>query len=114
MAWTILRWALILAVAFLFLLLSVANWTLVPFLLPQGRAVQVPLPLIISGAFVAGWLPTWLSHLAARTVWKRRIERAERAAMTDSPSATAPEGAPEAGAAYPSQAQPIIVPPAGA
>ena len=61
-----------------FLLLSVANWTLVPFLLPQGRQVMVPLPLVIAIAFLAGWLPTWLAHVATTTRLRRRLERAEQ------------------------------------
>lgn len=72
------RAILVVLVAVAFLLLSVANWSLVPFLLPDGRSVQVPLPLIIAAAFVAGWLPTWLSGLASRTMMKHRLERAER------------------------------------
>lgn len=73
-----LRAILIVLVATAFLLLSVANWSLVPFMLPDGRAVQVPLPLIIAAAFLVGWLPTWLSGLASRTMMKHRLERAER------------------------------------
>jgi uncharacterized integral membrane protein len=73
-----LRWIIAIAVVAVFLLLSVANWTLVPFLLPQGRQVMVPLPLMIAAAFVAGWLPTWLSHLATAAVLRRKLERAER------------------------------------
>lgn len=72
------RAILVVLVAVAFLLLSVANWSLVPFLLPDGRSVQVPLPLIIAGAFLVGWLPTWLSGLASRTMMKHRLERAER------------------------------------
>lgn len=73
-----LRALLVALVGAAFLLLSVANWSLVPFLLPDGQAVQVPLPLIIAAAFLAGWLPTWLSALAARAMMKRKLERVER------------------------------------
>jgi uncharacterized integral membrane protein len=73
-----LRVVLVVLVGAAFLLLSVANWSLVPFLLPDGRSVQVPLPMIIAGAFLAGWLPTWLSGLASRAMMKRKLERAER------------------------------------
>jgi uncharacterized integral membrane protein len=73
-----LRLLLIALIGFLFLLLSVANWTLVPFLLPDGRPVAVPLPLIILAAFLAGCLPTWAAGAASRTLLRRRLERAER------------------------------------
>jgi uncharacterized integral membrane protein len=73
-----LRWIIIIALVAVFLLLSVANWTMVPFLLPQGRPVMIPLPLIIAAAFIAGWLPTWLSHLANATRLRRKLDRAER------------------------------------
>ncbi|WP_439533898.1 lipopolysaccharide assembly protein LapA domain-containing protein [Polymorphobacter sp.] len=73
-----IRWIILVAVVALFLLLSVANWTLVPFLLPQGHEVMIPLPLIIAAAFLAGWLPTWLSHLATTTRLRRKLERQER------------------------------------
>lgn len=72
------RWITAGLLVAVFLLLSVANWTLVPFLLPQGRQVMVPLPLIIAIAFVAGWLPTLLSQLATASMLRRKLERAER------------------------------------
>jgi len=72
------RWIIAGLLVAIFLLLSVANWTMVPFLLPQGRQVMVPLPLIIAIAFLAGWLPTWLSQLATATMLRRKLERAER------------------------------------
>jgi len=71
------RWITAGLLVAIFLLLSVANWTLVPFLMPQGRQIMVPLPLIIAIAFVAGWLPTWLSQLATAAMLRRKLERAE-------------------------------------
>ena len=72
------RWIIAALLVTAFLLLSVANWTLVPFLLPQGRQIMVPLPLIIAIAFLAGWLPTWLTQLATATRLRRRLERTEQ------------------------------------
>jgi uncharacterized integral membrane protein len=72
------RWIIAALLVTAFLLLSVANWTLVPFLLPQGRQVMVPLPIIIAIAFLAGWLPTWLSQLATASRLRRRLERTEQ------------------------------------
>jgi uncharacterized integral membrane protein len=124
---SVLRILLVLLVGFVFLLLSVANWTLVPFLLPDGQSVQVPLPMVILAAFLAGWLPTWLSHIAARTVLRHKLERSERqlrdvrgeapstALATAGATAAATVGArPGSASALPGQAQPTIVPPAGA
>jgi len=72
-AMNIVRWVLVAALAMAFLLLSVANWTPVPFRLPDGAMISVPLPLLLAVAFVAGWLPTWLIMLGTRTTLKRRL-----------------------------------------
>lgn len=101
----ILRWIVLTTLAVAFLLLSVANWTPVPFRLPDGAVISIHLPLLLAIAFVAGWLPTWLIHLGARSSWKRRIAKAERS--VGEPRVTIAEP-------LPSQAQPTIVPPAGA
>ncbi len=98
----IFRWIIITALAMAFLLLSVANWTPVPFRLPDGAMINIRLPLLLGAAFVAGWLPTWLFHVGARVTWKRKLTRIERSSDLPNPCAA------------PSQAQPIIVPPAGA
>jgi uncharacterized integral membrane protein len=98
---TILRWVLATALAVAFLLLAVANWTPVPFRLPDGAMVNIQLPLLLGIAFVAGWLPTWLILLATKARLNRRLAKA---GIIETPPAPA----------MPSQAQPIIVPPAGA
>lgn len=98
---TILRWILVTGLAVAFLLLAVANWTPVPFHLPDGTIVNVRLPLLLAAAFVAGWLPTWLVHLGSKAQMTRKLARAG-VAMEPRPSP------------LPSQAQPTIVPPAGA
>lgn len=101
---TIIRWLAVAALFMAFLLLSVANWTPVPFRLPDGAMISAPLPLLLALAFIAGWLPTWLVHLGTRSTLKRKLERYERAEFPATPRADP----------LPSQAQPIIVPPAGA
>ncbi len=58
----IIRWLLLAALLFGFLLLAVANWVPVEFVLPTGRVTTLPLPLLLAGAFVAGVVPTWLWH----------------------------------------------------
>lgn len=72
-AMNIVRWVLVTALAMAFLLLSVANWTPVPFRLPDGAMISVPLPLLLAAAFVAGWLPTWLLMVGTRTRLKRKL-----------------------------------------
>ncbi len=54
-----IRWLLLLALAFAFVLLAVSNWTMVDFILPDGTPRALPLPLLLAGAFVAGVIPTW-------------------------------------------------------
>lgn len=102
---TILRWVLLTALALAFLLLAVANWTLVAFRMPAGAFVSVPLPVLLAVAFLAGWLPTWLIHLGTRARLRRRLARYERAGDAGVVATRTP---------LPSQAQPTIVPPAGA
>ncbi|KAB7645451.1 hypothetical protein [Polymorphobacter fuscus] len=99
---TVLRWILVTALAVAFLLLAVANWTPVPFRLPDGAMVNIRLPLLLAAAFVAGWLPTWLVHIGAKAQWKRKLAKTGVAPAEPRPSP------------LPSQAQPTIVPPAGA
>jgi len=102
---TILRWILLTALAVAFLLLAVANWTPVPFRLPDGVIISVQLPLLLAMAFIAGWLPTWLIHVGARANWKRKLAKFERGFD---------ELRAPVASKLPSQAQPTIVPPAGA
>lgn len=73
---TIVRWILATALAVAFLLLAVANWTPVPFRLPDGQIVNIRLPLLLAAAFVAGWLPTWLVHLGTKAQLHRKLAKA--------------------------------------
>jgi lipopolysaccharide assembly protein A len=103
---TILRWILATALAVAFLLLAVANWTPVPFRLPDGTMVNVRLPLLLMAAFIAGWLPTWLIHIGTKAKLNRRLAKAGLGDPQRNSALPSP--------VLPSQAQPIIVPPAGA
>jgi uncharacterized integral membrane protein len=100
----ILRWVLFAALAMAFLLLSVANWTPVPFRLPDGVMINPPLPILLGIAFIAGWLPTWLIHIGAKVSWKRKLGKLQQGDDGRAPGISK----------LPSQAQPTIVPPAGA
>ena len=99
----ILRWILVTALAVAFLLLAVANWTPVPFRLPDGEVISIRLPLLLAVAFVAGWLPTWLLHIGTKAQLKRKLTKIGGGAVDL-----------RAASPLPSQAQPTIVPPAGA
>ncbi|PZN94620.1 MAG: hypothetical protein DCF31_08940 [Alphaproteobacteria bacterium] len=97
---SIVRWVLLTALAVAFLLLAVANWTPVPFRLPDGTMIFIRLPLLLAIAFVAGWLPTWLWHLGSKATLTRKLAKTGNGEVRTS--------------SLPSQAQPTIVPPAGA
>ena len=56
----------------LFVLFAYSNWTPVPIVLPDGGRALTPLPVVVLVAFVLGWLPVLLLHLAARASWRRR------------------------------------------
>ena len=85
------------ALAVAFLLLSVANWTPVPFRLPDGVMVNIHLPLLLAAAFVAGWLPTWLVLIGTRAQHNRKLARAALAPAIVSAVAPAPVITPPAG-----------------
>lgn len=74
-----LRWTLVGIVLAIFALFAFSNWTPVPLVLPDGARVLVPLPIIVFGAFLIGWLPLLLLHTASRATWRRRIAKVERA-----------------------------------
>lgn len=107
---TILRWILATALFVAFLMLAIANWTPVPFRLPDGAVINVQLPMLLAAAFLAGWLPTWLVLVGTKAQLNRRLVKAGviDPARPPGPASQAPSEA------APSQAQPMIVPPAGA
>ncbi len=62
----------------LFALFAFSNWTPVSIVLPEGDRALVPLPAVVFVAFLLGWLPVLLLHLAARASWRRRTAKVER------------------------------------
>ncbi len=88
-----LRWIVFGAVLALFALFSFSNWTRVPITLPDGAIVAVFLPIVVFIAFLLGWLPVLLLHLAARASWRRRTAKVERLlddALSTGPRVVAP------------------------
>lgn len=99
-----LRLVLFGVVLALFALFSFSNWTRVPVVLPDGAIVSVFLPVVVFAAFVLGWLPVLLLHLASRASWRRRTAKVER--LLDDALSTGPRVAP------PVAVSPSFIPPA--
>lgn len=71
----ILFWCLLAFVAAAF---TLGNWTSVPVRLPGGLIAEINLPLLLLVAFLVGWLPTHLYHLARRWRLTQRLNASER------------------------------------
>jgi uncharacterized integral membrane protein len=90
-----IRWLLLIALAFAFVLLAVSNWTMVDFVLPDGALVALPLPVLMAAAFVAGAVPTWawmalLRPLSARNPRGRPTAERTEVAPPAAPTLTQP------------------------
>ncbi len=72
------RWIFVGVMLTLFVLLSISNWTLVDFILPDGTPKAVPLPMLLGGAFLAGVIPTWIWHVLLRPMAESRRARPPR------------------------------------
>ena len=83
----------------LFVLFAYSNWTPVPLVLPDGGRAMTPLPVVVLVAFILGWLPVLLLHLAARASWRRRTAKVER--LLDDALSAGPRVAPPVVAAAP-------------
>ena len=71
-----LFWVVLAVVAVVF---AMRNWTPVQVSLWGGLVVEAKLPVIVFGAFLLGFLPTFGWHRASRWRLQRRIESHERA-----------------------------------
>ncbi|MGL4541281.1 MAG: hypothetical protein ACRCUI_02085 [Polymorphobacter sp.] len=61
-----------------FVAFTLFNWSDVDILLgPWSVLIKKPVLLLL--AFLAGFLPTYLMHIASRTTWRRKLARAEKA-----------------------------------
>lgn len=111
----ILRSILFFLGVFGFILLSNSNWISVPFSLPDGTVFSTKLPFLLLFAYLIGWLPTWIVHLfdvATKKNLQLRLYKAERE-LEEAVSGKRQSNSGKM-VALPSQAQPTIVPPAGA
>lgn len=91
------------------------NWVPVTVKLWSPYELVVRLPVLLAIAVLLGWLPGAITHSVSRWNLTRRLARTERelearrAAEAGTPTVSvAPAGV------LPPQAQPIVVPPAGA
>ncbi|PXA82971.1 hypothetical protein DMC47_44795 [Nostoc sp. 3335mG] len=71
-----LFWVVLAVVAVVF---AMRNWTPVQVSLWGGLIVEAKLPILVFGAFLMGFLPTFGWHRASRWRMQRRIESHERA-----------------------------------
>jgi uncharacterized integral membrane protein len=71
-----LFWVVLAVVAVIF---AMRNWTPVQVNMWGGLIVEAKLPILVLGAFLIGFLPTFGWHRASRWRMQRRIESHERA-----------------------------------
>jgi lipopolysaccharide assembly protein A len=71
-----LFWVVLAVAAVIF---AMRNWTPVTVSLWGGLLVEAKLPVLVYGAFLIGFLPTFGWHHAARWRLRRRIDSQERA-----------------------------------
>jgi uncharacterized integral membrane protein len=71
-----LFWVVLAIVAVIF---AMNNWQSAKVMLWGGLILDIKLPVLVLGAFLAGFLPTFGWHRASRWRMQRRIESHERA-----------------------------------
>ena len=110
-----LKTILYVILAVLLALFAVANWVPVTLRLWPPYELVIRLPVLIVAAVLAGAFPGALVHRVSRWRWQRRLTRTERELEAVRPvgSAAAPVAGTDSGI-IPPQAQPMVVPPAGA
>jgi uncharacterized integral membrane protein len=89
-----LFWVVLAIVAVIF---AMNNWTSAKVMLWGGLILDIKLPVLVLGAFLIGFLPTFGWHRASRWRMQRRLESHERAladmrgiGQTTAPEAVAP------------------------
>ena len=104
----------------LFILLALAlawfaalNWVPVTVRLWAPYELVIRLPVLIVAAVLVGWLPSALAHSLNRWRWSRKLTRTERE-LEARRTAAEPVVSTNSTDLAPPQAQPIVVPPAGA
>jgi len=72
-------WAIIVSALAVF---AYANWFRIDVTIWSNVVLNTPLPMIILTSFLAGFLPMWIFHRAARWRMKRRITSLETSQAT--------------------------------
>lgn len=105
----------------LFILLALAlawfaalNWVPVTVRLWAPYELVIRLPVLIVAAVLLGWLPSALVHSLNRWRWSRKLTRTERELEARRTVTAEPAVSTTSTDMTPPQAQPIVVPPAGA
>lgn len=92
-----LFWVILAVVLVLF---AQANWDLVTIELWGGLKADLKLPVLVIGAFLLGFLPTYILYRSRVWSLKRRLEAQNQVLVANTPAADAPRG-PLAGAEPP-------------
>ena len=89
-----LFWVILAVVLVLF---AMSNWTMVTINLWQGLQADIKLPLLVIGAFLLGFLPTWIVYRARIWSLKRRLEGQTTVHVANAPAAIVrnPPAAPQ-------------------
>ena len=90
------------------------NWVPVTVRLWAPYELVIRLPVLIVAAVLLGWLPSALVHSLNRWRWHRKLTRTERELEARRTAAEPAAPVAAGGDLPPPQAQPIVVPPAGA
>jgi uncharacterized integral membrane protein len=84
-------------VAVALMLFALANWNMVTIVLWGGLEADVKLPVLVIGAFLLGFLPTFLVYRARVWALKRRLEgQAQPSLVANTPGPVARPAAPAA------------------
>jgi putative membrane protein len=87
-------------VAVVLVLFAQANWDMVTIDLWGGLQADVKLPVLVIGAFLLGFLPTYILYRSRVWSLKRRLEIQNQARVANAP------GAVTTGASAPSRGEP--------
>ena len=94
---------------------AAANWVMVTVKLLPSYELVIRLPVLLFAVALLGAMPASIAHSIGRWTWRRRLTRTERELQSTRTAVVEPEvKAPTAFDAMPPQAQPLVVPPAGA
>ena len=77
-------------------LFAIYNWRPVTLNLWSGLQADVKLPVLVGGAFLLGFLPTYFIYRGRIWALRRRYERPERVSVGNQPSTMTTSAAPAA------------------